>query len=267
MRVELPETIWAMKMLYAPHDRIEKHVHPYFHYLYVRNGRGMAECGGRRYQMCAGRLFAFPPGTEHAFEAGEDGLELLEAKFRISDTAAFHALNMLPVCRDITRDVYGSRFEAITADAEETDDFSRKLTAARLFEVLTMLRRETGRENAGEEEGPAGAERFADVTSFVRKAPGQEITLEMLASLAHMERSYFCRTFRRTMGVSPMRYVRAVRIESAKNLLRHSDMDVTQVAAAAGFSSVQHFSASFRESEGISPLRYKRQSAHRATGV
>lgn len=61
------------------------------------------------------------------------------------------------------------------------------------------------------------------------------------------------RLFARYMGMSPKRYYLKLRLERARDLLRQTDMSVTDVCVACGFRSLSHFSKSYRKACGISP--------------
>ncbi|MGA9251357.1 MAG: GlxA family transcriptional regulator [Roseobacter sp.] len=61
------------------------------------------------------------------------------------------------------------------------------------------------------------------------------------------------RLFSKYIGVSPKRYYLKIRLEKARDLLRQTDMSVTDVCVACGFKSLSHFSKSYRGAYGISP--------------
>ena len=81
-----------------------------------------------------------------------------------------------------------------------------------------------------------------------------------LARVAHVSPAHFSRTFRRTFGETPHRYLQRRRIERAMSLLRRTDSTVAEVCADVGFSSLATFSRRFKEIVGQSP------SAFRASG-
>ena len=61
------------------------------------------------------------------------------------------------------------------------------------------------------------------------------------------------RLFAKYIGLSPKRYYLKLRLEKARDLLRQTDMSVTDVCLACGFKSLSHFSKSYRAVYGISP--------------
>jgi AraC-like DNA-binding protein len=86
----------------------------------------------------------------------------------------------------------------------------------------------------------------------------EPLSLDDIASSAIMSRFHFCRTFASVTGVTPGRFLSAVRIHEAKRMLVNAEMKVTDVAFAVGYSSLGSFSNHFTDSVGVSPGRYRR---------
>lgn len=61
------------------------------------------------------------------------------------------------------------------------------------------------------------------------------------------------RLFAKYLHISPKRYYLQLRLEKARNLLRQTDLSVTDVCVACGFRSLSHFSKSYRSAYGIPP--------------
>jgi AraC family transcriptional regulator len=83
----------------------------------------------------------------------------------------------------------------------------------------------------------------------------------MLSTLAHLVRQspfHFCRAFKESFGVPPLRYQTRRRIEYAKLLLTKPEMSVTDVGLTIGFSNSSSFVTAFRKATGFTPTGYKR---------
>jgi AraC-like DNA-binding protein len=77
-----------------------------------------------------------------------------------------------------------------------------------------------------------------------------------LSELAHrvgMCQNKLCRCFREVYGMTPFDYLRSKRLETAEQLLRLGQMNVTQVAFSVGYSSLSHFTKAFRQHTGLLP--------------
>ena len=65
------------------------------------------------------------------------------------------------------------------------------------------------------------------------------------------------RRFKQATGISPQAYLQGQRITGAKDLLRHSNLSVADIAWRLGLHDVSYFSQLFRRHSGMSPLRYR----------
>lgn len=96
------------------------------------------------------------------------------------------------------------------------------------------------------------------------------LTLADLAAVACLSKYHFLRLFRATYGQTPAAYLSERRVERAQDLLRTSNLTVTEVCHAVGFTSLGSFSARFREITGETPSafqeRYARDGAPRIPG-
>jgi AraC family transcriptional regulator len=93
------------------------------------------------------------------------------------------------------------------------------------------------------------------------------LSLADMARSAMLSRFHFARVFEKQTGVSPGRFLAAVRIYQAKRLLLLSSMSVVDVSSAVGYSSPGSFTSHFTDSVGISPGRFRHLSCHDRAGA
>ncbi|MBR5739319.1 MAG: helix-turn-helix transcriptional regulator [Lachnospiraceae bacterium] len=79
-----------------------------------------------------------------------------------------------------------------------------------------------------------------------------------MPEMVSLKRSQFYKYYTEFFGISPMADLNRARIEKAKSMLTNEDVNVTDVAAAVGYSSIHHFSRTFKDHTGFSPLQYVR---------
>jgi transcriptional regulator GlxA family with amidase domain len=65
------------------------------------------------------------------------------------------------------------------------------------------------------------------------------------------------RRFQAATGLSPMGYVQRLRVAEARDLLRHSNLSVSEIAWQVGLNDTSYFSRLFREQVGMAPLKYR----------
>jgi AraC family transcriptional regulator len=103
------------------------------------------------------------------------------------------------------------------------------------------------------------------VAQYVEDHLAEPIPLATLAALARLSRYHFCRSFRRSFGISPHRYHSTRKIERAKMLLADPDSSVTAVALDVGFQETSAFTTAFRKLVGRTPSDYRRSLAQKET--
>ncbi len=82
-----------------------------------------------------------------------------------------------------------------------------------------------------------------------------------------MSKYHFQRLFTATYGLSPAAYLSQRRIERAQDLLRATNLTVTEVCHSVGFSSLGSFSSRFRALVGCSPREFQRRYAQGAPHI
>jgi transcriptional regulator GlxA family with amidase domain len=110
---------------------------------------------------------------------------------------------------------------------------------------------------------PAGlaSDKLEKVRAYVEQNLAEPLRTDHLAAVVHMSPFHFSRTFKRTTGESPHRYVMRRRIERAKALLVDEHPPLVHVAVAVGFQTQGHFTEVFRRYTGTTPRRF-RLAAH-----
>jgi len=93
----------------------------------------------------------------------------------------------------------------------------------------------------------------------------EPIDLAAVAAIAGVSKFHFHRLFSATYGKSPASYLTERRIERAQDLLRATNLTVTEICFAVGYSSLGSFSARFKELVGDTPSAVQRQ--HAETGA
>ena len=93
----------------------------------------------------------------------------------------------------------------------------------------------------------------------------EPLDLDQLSAEAAVSKYHFVRMFSATYGETPMRYLARRRMERAQDLLRATNLTVTEVCFLVGYSSLGSFSTRFRELVGMSPSEYQRSEAARSS--
>lgn len=86
----------------------------------------------------------------------------------------------------------------------------------------------------------------------------EPVTIDDMARAALFSKFHFSRIFQRITGVSPGRFLSAIRLEEAKHLLLSTSLNVADISMRVGYNSVGTFSSRFSRSVGVSPTVYRR---------
>lgn len=95
------------------------------------------------------------------------------------------------------------------------------------------------------------------VVCYVESNYKELISLQQMANLANMSKYHFVRLFRREVGMTPVRYLKFVRIQRAKELLKRTELSIASTALMVGFQDVSNFNKNFRGIEGRTPSEYR----------
>ncbi len=85
----------------------------------------------------------------------------------------------------------------------------------------------------------------------------QSQSLAQLAPRLGLSPRSLSRRFRQAIGMTPQAYLQSLRINAARELLRHSNLPVSEVAWKVGLQDASYFSSLFKQHAGMSPLQYR----------
>ncbi len=86
----------------------------------------------------------------------------------------------------------------------------------------------------------------------------ENISLDSLATMTHMNKYYMVHAFNKYIGYSPINYLIEKRISESKRLLETTSQSIAQIASTVGFSSQSYFSQVFKKSTGMTPNAYRK---------
>lgn len=99
--------------------------------------------------------------------------------------------------------------------------------------------------------------RIYEAQALIRRNLHRKINVEELATAAGLSVSGFSHLFKNESGVPPVRYVKQLRLQTAKELLEDSRLNVKEVAGQVGLDA-SRLVKEFREAFGLTPLQYRR---------
>ncbi|MGW1212679.1 GlxA family transcriptional regulator [Streptomyces sp. NPDC002499] len=105
----------------------------------------------------------------------------------------------------------------------------------------------------------AQREPLREVQQWITEHPGDDLSVEALASRASLSPRHFARAFQTETGMTPGRYVERVRLEHARRLLEDTSDGIEEVSRACGYGTPEAMRRAFVRSLGTAPAEYRRR--------
>ena len=96
---------------------------------------------------------------------------------------------------------------------------------------------------------------------YIRDRLEQPIKLSDIAALLGISQFYFCHLFKQSTGIAPYKYVIQQRVKKARNLIKHGNLPLVDIAYECGFSSQSQMTQHFRKHVGVTPKVYQNKSS------
>lgn len=167
---------------------------------------------------------------------------------------AKHASGVLPM--PISNDMHKTierLMKCLTSDSE-SKILGKSLVKEVLYRVLQSNHGAALYSLTSEKTPPT---RVAKVVEYIRKNHQSKLTIENLASYAHMSETTFYRAFKNMTGHSPLQYVKKIRLSRARSLIVHDGMKANVAGFEVGYDNPSQFSREFKRFFHVTPAKAK----------
>ena len=258
----------AVKIIH--HPRIEPdrygfamHWHDRIELLLIYSGSLIVNCGGSEKEFFPDEVAIFPPCVPHSGIAGKNGVCYDAVMFDVSKffnatgiserfLSPLHDQRISFVNSTKDQDVIASLGEIVRLyeKGEPTADI---MTVGEIYRLIGLLFSRC----LSEESAPLSYDgRFKDVLDFINESFCEDISSASLSRKFGYDETYFCRRFKKVTGLTPMIYIRILRLEKAKKLIKKGGIAISDVAAACAFSDAGYFTRCFKKHFGVTPQEY-----------
>lgn len=263
-----------------PQDVTVPHSHEFTECIFITRGMGKHQCGKHPEQnIQRGDILIIPPGGIHSYTEVSDDLFLVNFLF---DTAHLppvllelytHPGYQELFLRDIAyySDCDFPMFHPADEVFEELELFANQLVRFSktpgnhcrklgIFMVLLSLvadARKTG--NCLESQTVLD---IPKLTAFLQNNFQRQIYLEELSQLAAMSDATLMRHFRAALGMTPMVYLRTLRLKHSAELLLNSRISIKEVVLSSGFLTESYFFRAFKAYYGMTPEEFRNRGSH-----
>lgn len=226
--------------------------HPMAELLYVDKGSLHSVADGQDLLLQQGDMVIYTPGQWHMqYAEADQAPRMVTIGFwaRGLDWSCF-----MGRCFHLEREGISVLQQILRAQEQDNPD--------KIFSLLTLLLL-----HLQESHGKAKEKTVQPVVSgentIIRKAQqyvqehvAEKLTVPVVAEAIGVSPSYLTALFQKHLSFSPGEYVRRIKLQQSKQLIREGQMNFTQIAQTLQYSTVHHFSRQFKEKFGITPTEY-----------
>lgn len=274
---ELPEienhSFFFIDQRVEPDLEAKLHHHDAWELYYVVCGHGNRMAGDTLQPFTAGDVALIPPSMLHRWEYATDIVDK-DGCVRYLMVAFKHSLvkRCMEVFPELRNRLSGLVFptDALKFGTESSrtirhllsemngmDELGRLSTMLRLLPIVFTSSDYTfaGKPMRIERD----VRRMQQICTYVMKHYVHSISLGDIAVEVGMNRSAFCSYFKKCKGMTFSQFVAQYRLNTACELLKHSQKSVSEICYLVGFNDLPHFIRVFRKNIGTSPSQYRKQ--------
>ncbi len=251
------------------------HWHNEFEINYVISGKSEFVYGNERFVTDTGDIVILPPNMLHAVyphgDAGQiyDTLVFRGEMFGVNKEERGWVSHIEPIIngnRGITAPItakhrfYGEirkSVEHIFRCSKKNESIADLYLKSELLHLICLLEEGDCIKTVKNREDKS-MESIRSVLVYINRNYRENISVEQLADMVHLSKSYFMYLFKQVSGVSAIGYIIQLRIREACELLRNSDDTSAEIAFACGFQNLSNFNRQFKSCVGYTPGQYRR---------
>ena len=219
---------------------------------YIKNGKTVLSAS-------APRLILLAPGTRDTTVCSSNCRD-----FWVSFSGLEHELSELGIPKNSalqkkcaeSHEVIEKVFSDIIEELELKAGGYGVAAMERLLKLLLFFSRESFKRSI-----PQGSQKrkIAPALLIMNEEIGKCYPVEYYAQKCNMSKSSFFHIFSSVMGTTPTKYISEIKMKNAESMLTETDMQISEISEALGFSSSQYFSNTFFAFRGLRPGEYRRR--------
>jgi AraC-like DNA-binding protein/mannose-6-phosphate isomerase-like protein (cupin superfamily) len=269
------------KLVIKPYQQedIGGHNHHFFELVYITGGSVIHTLNDVSNTLSAGDYFIVDYGSVHSYTASKN-LTLINCLFMpeiIDDTlkgcSSFEVLMhgcllryyKLYLGRTPANRVFHDEdgrvlllLNGIMKEYQEKQVGYTEIFRCRLLEILIITMRNIIGDNTSITNNPV----ILDAIGYINSSYRGRRVLDGFCRQYHFTPQYISRIFKQETGVTVREYLQKVRMEKCCELLAGSDMPISEIAQAAGYSDIKFFNELFKRMLKMSPREYRKMSSH-----
>ena len=251
------------------HDKLHVHNDSY-EIMQITEGEGFFVIGGTPYPIIPGAIYLTNAVHLHCSRPKETApyvrsklavnapyldrvLEVLGLSHVLSSLFGSHGGSCIPLPPHIAEHVDRGFKMMYDSYAEKTPETNARIMVE-LLDILLLCYSHVPKEHTDKQKGTS---LIARTINYINLNISSELTIDSIARDNFVSKYYLCRVFKKTLGVSIMKYILSQRLALAKEQLVNTETRCSDIAMLTGFSSFSYFCRTFKQQEGVSPSQYR----------
>lgn len=150
--------------------------------------------------------------------------------------------------------------QGMLREQERMDRYSPDIILSQLNLLLLELLRELDAPTGGKLQASNAIhsenEIIRQAQQFISTHIREKLSVPLVARQVDVSPSYLTALFHKNLQISPGEYIRRIKLQESKQMIRENNLNFTEIAAELQYSTVHHFSRQFKEKFGITPTEY-----------
>lgn len=230
--------------------------HPMPELVYVDRGELHSVVSGRDMLLKQGDIVLYGPNQWH--------MQYVKNSIASSAFLVTFSVSECDLSSLFDRHIHASKscitlLRNMLSEQERADVYSKEVIKAQLQLLLLYLLRDN-REVRPADDGLSVIRHENEIVQKAQRAISEHIreklSVPVAAEYAGVSPSYLTVMFQKYLEISPGEYIRRVKLEESKRMIRETEMNFTEIASALQYSTVHHYSRQFKDTFGITPTEY-----------
>lgn len=234
-----------------------------YYLIYLTNGVGYYNLGGRTISVDAGNIILYRPGEKQDyFYKGNENAEIYWIHFtgfeveKLLSELSFSVGNIFKA--GIDSDCINI-FENIIHEAQIKKPQFSLLCTGYLLQLLSCFSRKVIFYEKGE--GIFKNDNMEQVIKTIHAEFQLERPIDYYSKMCNLSLYQFIRNFKKATNLSPGKYIEKLRIAKAKELLINTDLTINEISGMVGYNDPFYFSKVFKKSTNTTPTAFKTHSS------
>jgi len=268
-------TIPIIVLKYLHDTDVDVHSHDFYEFVYIDQGFSSHYYNQITTILTPGDVFGIRPGDVHGYTRPKQTIlynclfrpeafthemdEVMKLPgigriFRKDDPSVWQRVHLDPIGR---KEVVSCLEKMKEERQNQAVGWEIKIKSL-LMEFLVIVSRNFEQQHHVEPKGEYKYTQYIyQALNFMEKNLNRPVQVEEIAETIGLSADYFSRLFKQFTGLSPMEYMKNVRLAKATELLKDPFISVSKVAMEVGIDDPSYFTRQFKQALGVSPSQYQ----------